>query len=135
MTHQIIIDATNATLGRLASYAAKQSLLGREVIIVNCNAVIISGAPQQTLNKYKKAKARGGSALKGPFFPRSPEKIMKRAIRGMLPDHREGRGKEALRRIMCYNLVPPEFEKEKKISSGKPKITKTITLKRISELV
>ena len=29
-----IIDGTNAVLGRLASYAAKQALLGEEIVIV-----------------------------------------------------------------------------------------------------
>ena len=49
----------------------------------------------------------------GPFFSRDPEKIMKRAIRGMLPDYRLGRGREAWRRVKCYQGVPEKFKKEK----------------------
>jgi large subunit ribosomal protein L13 len=40
---KMIIDATNATLGRLASFVAKQALQGKKVIIVNSEKAIITG--------------------------------------------------------------------------------------------
>ena len=30
-----------------------------------------------------------------------------------MPNHREGRGKEAFQRIKCYNGIPKEFEGKK----------------------
>ena len=36
MTEKLIIDANNAVMGRLASYVAKQAMLGKEIVIVNC---------------------------------------------------------------------------------------------------
>ena len=40
---KLIIDGQGARLGRLASYVAKQSLKGDEVVVLNCEEVIISG--------------------------------------------------------------------------------------------
>lgn len=81
---KIVIDATKATLGRLASYAAKQALLGKEVIIVNCNNAVITGDRRMIINEYKIQRQRGSSTLEGPYFPNIPEKLLKRTIRGML---------------------------------------------------
>ena len=39
----------------------------------------------------------------------------------MLPNFRWGRGREAYKRIKCYVGIPKEFEKSKKIVSGKEK--------------
>ena len=36
-----IIDGKGTILGRLASYAAKEALKGEEIVILNCNEVII----------------------------------------------------------------------------------------------
>ena len=38
-----IIDGKGAILGRLASYAAKQALKGEEIVVLNCEEVIITG--------------------------------------------------------------------------------------------
>lgn len=127
----IIIDATGATLGRLASYSAKQSILGKEVIVVNCDKAIITGRPRMSIKEYQLKKGRGGSSQKGPNFPRSPERIVKRTVRGML-SYKQGRGEAALDRIKCYNHVPTEFENSEKIKMEENKKIKTMTLKELS---
>ena len=71
----IVIDATNATLGRLASFVAKQALLGKTVSVVNCEKAIVVGKESNIVAEYQKQRARGGSAFKGPYFPRSPERL------------------------------------------------------------
>ena len=129
---EIIIDASNALLGRLASYAAKQSLLGHTVIIINCNEVVISGNRRSVIEHYQRVKKRGGSALNGPFFSRMPERIVKRTIRGMLP-YKQGRGEAALDRIRCYNVTPIEYIESKKIKAGKEKPVHTLSLKEVSK--
>lgn len=131
----IIIDAENATLGRLASYSAKQSLQGSKVIIVNSEKAIVTGKKQSVAEEYRIKKARRGSALRGPFFPKSPERIVKRTIRGMLPNYREGRGKEALKRVICYQGIPEEYKDKKMIKAGKQKTTPTITIQEISKKI
>lgn len=114
-----IIDGKGAVLGRLASYVAKQSLKGEEIVILNCKEVIITGSKKDIREKFEQKRRRVGSGQKGPKHSKNPERIVKRTIRGMLPNHRRGRGKEALRRIKCYNEVPKEFEEQKKIIGGK----------------
>lgn len=127
MTHKIVIDATNAILGRLASYAAKQALIGKEVIIINCDKAVISGRRRNIIEEYKAVKARGGSALKGPMIPSNPERLLKRTIRGMMK-YQKGKSREAFLKIRCYNKVPVEYESAKKIVAGKEKHTRTISL-------
>jgi len=132
MEMKIVIDGKNALLGRLASFAAKQSLLGKEISIVNCNEVVVSGKPKSIIGEYREMRNKGGSSLKGPFFPRLPERVVKRTIRGML-SHRQVRGRDALKRIKCYNETPVEFEKSKMVKSGKEKNLKKIKLKDLSK--
>jgi len=127
-----IIDATNATLGRLSSFAAKQALLGKHIIIVNCKKAIITGVKRTTINKYLEKRQRGGSSLKGPFFPKNPERIVKRTIKGML-SYTQQRGLDALKKVICYNEVPKEYENEKKILAGKEKRTTAINLGELSK--
>lgn len=128
----IVIDATNATLGRLASYAAKQALLGKSVVIVNCSEAIISGKRPDILEKYRTRRARGGSGLKGPHFPKQPFRLVKRTIRGML-SYKQKRGEDALKRIICHDKVPTEYEAAKKILAGKEKRTTVIKLSKLSK--
>jgi len=127
----IIIDGKNATMGRLASYVAKQALRGEELIVLNCKEVIITGNRQFIKEDYQQRRRRVGSNQKGPRVSQTPEKIVKKAIRGMLPNHRWGRGKEVLKKIKCYNETPKEFEDKKKIVAGKEKGNKYIFVKDI----
>jgi len=135
MKNKIIIDATNATLGRIASYAAKQALLGKEIVIINSEKAVVSGKKNFIIKSYKERRSKGGTAQKGPYFSRDPEKILKRTIRGMVPDHREGRGKEAFRRIKCYLGTPEEFKDEKLIKAGKKKNCNIMTIEEISKMI
>ncbi|RPJ52630.1 MAG: 50S ribosomal protein L13, partial [Methanobacteriota archaeon] len=68
---------------------------------------VISGTRVRVLANYNQKRQRG-SKEGGPFFPRRPDHIMKRTIRGMLPYKRE-RGIEAFKRVKVYVGVPREF--------------------------
>ena len=114
-----IIDGKGAILGRLASYVAKEALKGEEIAILNCEEVIISGNKQSIKADFKEKRSRVGHSQKGPKLSKTSEKMVKRSIRGMLPDHRMGRGRVAFKRIKCYNKVPKEFEGKKMITAGK----------------
>lgn len=130
--NEIVIDGTNALLGRLASYAAKQAILGRNVRIVKCNDVVISGNPKMILGEYQQTRKRGKGTQKGPNFPSVPEKMVKRTIRGML-SYRQARGMDAFKRIKCYNEMPSDYENVKKIKAGKDKPLQTVSLKELSK--
>ena len=128
-----IIDGTNAVLGRLASYVAKEALKGEELIILNSEKVIITGNKKNIKETFEKKRGRVGTGQKGPKHSRSSEKIVKRAIRGMLPNHREGRGRVAFKKIKCYVGVPKEFQNLKTIKAGKDKHSKFIHVEEISK--
>jgi large subunit ribosomal protein L13 len=128
-----IIDGKNAVLGRLASYAAKEALKGEEIVVLNCSEVIITGGRRDIREKFEAKRRRTGSGQKGPRHPRVAYGLVKRAIRGMLPNYRKGRGKEALKRIKCYDGTPKEFEGKKKIVGGKEKKMKFIPVKDLTK--
>lgn len=126
----MIIDATDLILGRMASVAAKKALRGEEIKIVNCEKAIITGNKKYLLEKYKANRDRG-VPLKGPYFPRMPDRIVRRTIRGMLP-YKKARGGDAYKRIMCYIGVPEELAKEKTITIKEANLSKLPTLKYLT---
>ena len=107
----MIIDATDLIIGRVATRVAKKALLGETIHIVNAEKAVITGKPQEIIARFKQ-KREMGAPLVGPYYPRTPERIVKRIIRGMLPYKKE-RGREALERVKCYVGVPNKFANEK----------------------
>jgi len=130
-----IIDGNGAVFGRICSYAAKKSLEGDEIVIVNSEKAIISGNKKDIIKKYDALRKKGGFSQKGPKYSNVPYKMLKKAIRGMLPDFRKGQGKLAFGRIKCYDGVPSEFKDEKMIKINAPKKLKHIELKELSEKI
>ena len=128
-----IIDANGATLGRLSTSAAKRLLGGEEIAIVNSENAIISGKKSSIKNRYKQ-KREVGTYRKGPFFPRMPDMIVKRTIRGMIP-YQTPHGREAFKRLKCYIGVPKEFEGEKFeiIEEAKKQPIDYLTIKELSK--
>ncbi len=136
MADKIIIDATGAIFGRLCSFAAKKALEGNEIIIVNSENTVMSGNKNDLIEKYLRLRRMGGGAsIKGPKYPRPPYMMLKRGIRGMLPDFRRGQGKIAFSKIKCFDKIPEEYKNEKMIKSGKEKPRKFIILKELSERI
>jgi large subunit ribosomal protein L13 len=129
---KIIVDGDGAIFGRLCSFVAKKALEGNEVIVINSEKTIITGSRQKIIEKFRNLKAKGGHSQKGPKISKYTHLILKRGIRGMLPNFREGNGREAFLRIKCYNGVPKEFEKEKAIKIEIKKPYKSIRLKEVS---
>ena len=107
----VIIDANGATLGRLSTATAKRLLKGEEIAVINSEKAIISGKKVAIKNRYKQ-KREVGTYRKGPFFPRMPDQIVKRTIRGMIP-YQTPHGRTAFRRLKCYINIPKEFEGKK----------------------
>ena len=130
-----IIDANGSTLGRLSTNAAKRLLNGEDVAIINSEKAIISGKKSSIKNRYKK-KREIGTYRKGPFFPRMPDMIVKRAIRGMVP-YQKPHGIEAFKKLRCYIGVPKEFEGEKIeiIQEAKKKPSEYVTIEELSKFL
>lgn len=106
-----VIDASNHILGRLSSIIAKRLLNGEKIVVVNAEKAVITGDKHMVFERYK-TKYDRGSKEKGPYFPRHPERIFKRTVRGMLP-WKSSRGREAYRRLRVFIGVPKELEGRK----------------------
>ena len=133
---KVIIDAENCVAGRLSSFAAKQALQGKEVSILNAEKAFIIGTKESILYRYMTQKQRGkAQKQRGPHLPSTPERLLKRIIRGMMK-YKEGRGKIAFKKIKCYNGVPNEFEKSEKIVIHKIEGSKKgLNLKQLAQLL
>lgn len=137
-----VIDAKNQILGRLATQVAKDLLRGEEVAIVNAEECVISGARTYVFEKYRhrvERKSIINPSRHGPFFPRRPEGIVRRAVRGMLP-WEKANGKVAYKRLKVYIGVPKELA-DKKLetvsgaSAEKLKVPKFMKLKELSSML
>lgn len=110
-----IISAENAIMGRLASIVAKRLLNGEKIVIVNADKGIISGSSKFITSKYRqrwRIKTKS-NPLKGPFYPRKTDQILRKTVRGMLP-FRKSRGKEAYNRLLVFKGIPDSL-KDKEI--------------------
>lgn len=107
----IIVNAEGHVAGRLSSWAAKQALQGNEVIIVNSEKAVILGSKRDIISDFQAKYARG-ERYRGPFYPRMPDRILRRIIRGMLP-YKKAKGKMAFRRVRTYISVPPDIDLSK----------------------
>ncbi len=103
-----VIDASGHILGRLSSKIAKRLLNGEKIVVVNAEKAVITGDKYMVFERYKEKYDRG-SKEKGPYFPRHPEKIFKRTVRGMLP-WKSSRGRDAYRRLRVFMGVPEELK-------------------------
>ncbi|MEM5814829.1 MAG: 50S ribosomal protein L13 [Candidatus Aenigmatarchaeota archaeon] len=103
-----IVDAEGTVLGRLASVLAKRLLMGEDITVVNAERAVISGAPAVIKKRFFDKRARG-DRIKGPFYPRYPDALIKRAVRGMLPYKKE-KGSDALKRLKVYMGTPEQFK-------------------------
>jgi len=106
----MIVDATGLVLGRLASVTATRLLAGEDIHIVNAEKAIITGRRESIYAEYSHTRSRG-SREKGPFFPKRPDMILKRTVRGMLP-YKMKRGRDAMSRLRVYVGVPRELRGE-----------------------
>ena len=109
-----VIDASDVVLGRLASHAA--TLLrgkhkpifaphvdtGDFVIVVNAEKVALSGRKLEQKRAYRHSGYPGGlrSMAYGELMSRHPERVIEKAVRGMLPKNSLGRG--MLRKLKVY---------------------------------
>lgn len=110
----VMIDAEDLILGRMASFVAKRLLEGKRVAIVNAQKAVISGIPKTILVKYQKRRMITGKPkpMKGPVTPRTPDRIVWKAVRGMLP-MKKTQGRRAIRRLRVYIDLPSELRDRK----------------------
>ncbi len=132
-----VVDATGLVLGRAASLIAKRLLNGERIVVVNAEQSVVTGDRAMVLETYRAHRARG-SKRTGPHFPRYPDRIFRRTVRGMLP-HLKTRGQEALDRLQVHIGVPAEFSGHPHQSLEgariRPALRRPLTLAEISRLL
>ncbi len=100
----VVVDATDMVLGRMGSKVAK--LLrgkykpnftphvdcGDNVIIINAEKVVLTGNKWTERKYYRHSGYPGGQRETTPaeMMAKSPEKLIKRVVKGMLPKNRLG---------------------------------------------
>jgi large subunit ribosomal protein L13 len=116
LSHEwLVIDATDAVLGRLASQAA--TLLrgkhkptfanhmdnGDFVIIINAEKVALTGSKLTQKMAYRHSGYPGGltATSYAELLEKSPEKAVEKAIRGMLP--KNSLGDQMLKKLKVYS--------------------------------
>ncbi len=132
-----VVDASGLVLGRAASVIAKRLLNGESIVVVNAERAVVTGSHQQVVASYTEARARG-SVRSGPHFPRYPDRIFRRTVRGMVP-HLKTRGKEAMRRLEVHIGVPPAYQSAVAVpleaARPKPALRTPITLAEVTRLL
>ncbi len=118
MSRLLVIDASNLILGRMASIVAKKLLEGYKVVIVNAEKAVVSGEPKRVIASYQ--LLLGVKTLRNPYKwgvrrPRTPDRIVRSAIRGMLPKN-SPKGTRALKNLRVFIGVPEEYINREKIT-------------------
>lgn len=108
-----VVDARDCILGRVASQVAERALDGERIAVVNAEEAIITGSDDDVMSVFEKRAELGSD--RGPYYPKRPDRIMKRSVRGMLP-YKRPRGREAFEGIRVY--VGNPFENDGEILDG-----------------
>jgi len=132
-----VVDASGLVLGRAASCIAQRLLAGESIVVVNAEQAVVTGARASVLGHYTAARARG-SVRSGPHFPRFPDRIFRRTVRGMLP-HLKSRGKAAFALLEVHIGVPDRFREAPRTTidqaRARPALRAPLTLAEITRLL
>jgi large subunit ribosomal protein L13 len=133
-----IINGEDLIVGRVASYVAKNILKdGEEYHIYNAEKMVFSGNMKPLLNKYlmRRRLKNKANPEHSPFWPKRPDFLVKRIIRGMLP-YDKPTGKTIYKKIKVYigndeqlNGIEVEFDG----SYNKAKLDKYVTVRDLSK--
>ncbi|MBI4399995.1 50S ribosomal protein L13, partial [Candidatus Micrarchaeota archaeon] len=76
----------------------------------NAEKIIISGNPSVVVDKYmnKRSAKDKANPEHSPHWPRRPDLLVKRIVRGMLPFNNP-RGRRAFKNLRVYIGIPQEF--------------------------
>lgn len=107
----MIINGEGHVLGRLASVISKNLLNGEEVVVLNAEKIMITGNKDWAYAKYKQRVDRASISNPrdlGPKYPRRPDDIFRRTVRGMLP-FKKAKGRSAYKGLKAFVGVPSEY--------------------------
>lgn len=128
----LLIDASESTLGRVASFAAER-LIGKDkptftphvdggdfIVIINAAKVGITGDKLEQKKYYRHSGYPGGIKEKslGDVMAKNPADAIAAAVRGMLPKNKHVVGRMARLRIFAGAEHNHEAQKPEKIKIG-----------------
>ena len=105
----VVVDARDCIMGRVASNVAQRALDGDAVAVINAEQAVITGSEEDVVGTFQKRRELGSD--RGPAYPKQPDRIVKRSIRGMLP-YKKPRGREAFESVRVYIGNPLDAEGE-----------------------
>lgn len=109
----MIVDVKGLVAGRVASKIAKAVIKGEKVMIINSEEAVIVGNPVSIMERYNvrtHVKVLSNPHF-GPKYERIPSKMLRRMIRGMLPN--KPRAVERyIKMVTVYNKTPKILPKE-----------------------
>ena len=103
----VVIDARDCILGRVASRVAERALDGERIAVINAEQAVITGSEEDVVATYRKRTEAGSD--RGPYYPKRPDRLFKRSVRGMLP-YKTTRGREAFENVRIYLGNPYEAD-------------------------
>ena len=128
----VVIDASDAVMGRLAVEVIKELKKGETVHVINLEKAVITGNPDSIVDFYK-TRVDKGERYHGPFFPKRPDGIFKRALRGMVAYKRKS-GREMMAHLKVHSGIPRNVKTEGAKKLGLKEIRcKYITLSDLSK--
>lgn len=134
-----LLDATDLTLGRLSSVAARL-LMGKNkptwtpsvddgdfVVIVNCEQVALTGRKEQRKMLHHYSGYPGGmkSVTAGKLRATRPERLVEESIKGMLPKTRLGRAMAGKMKVYAGPQHPHAAQAPVPFEHGLRKMAKT----------
>jgi len=121
----MIFDADGMAVGRLGAVVAKSLLKGENAVVLNAEKAVITGDRRGVIAKYaaRRAVKNKANPEHSPHWPRRPDMLVRRIIRGMLPFDK-AKGRDAYKRLHVVMGAPEEFNgKERAKLGAKAKLT------------
>ncbi len=110
-----IYNGDKHILGRLSTVIAKELLNGERVVLYNAEKLFITGNRKNILDKYIKRRSKKShqNPEHSPKWPRRPDLLVRRIIRGMLP-YKKARGKKCFKKLRVCMGEPDKIIKQLK---------------------
>ncbi len=106
-----VIDGRNLIFGRAASHIAKKLLNGEDIQLINAEEMVMIGNPAALVARFKlrRQAQHKGTPEKSPSWPKVPNLLVRRMIRGMLP-WKKPRGKAAYKKLHVFLGNPKNLQ-------------------------
>jgi large subunit ribosomal protein L13 len=123
----LVVDARDCILGRVASQVAERALDGERIAVVNAERAVVTGREEDVTETFRARREQGSD--RGPMYPKRPDRILKRSVRGMLP-YKRPRGREAFENVRVY--VGNPYDDERAEVLGDASLDRLSTIKFVS---